>query len=194
MLLYYSIPRANTNEIAHQLMTRFDSLYELLTEGDYHTFRSVTGIGDRSAVLLALIGEIFKHSTYTERKSEFLYNYEDFCRFFLNHLQHEHADEILMLVCLSDDLEVVRCERIETGSAGTVKLHLHKIAKMVFQANCTMLVLAHNHPSGEAVPSYQDIAETRLLYERLKMLEIELLDHVIIGNGKAYSMAEHHDF
>lgn len=194
MLLYYSIPRANTNETAHQLINQFGSLYALFTEGDYHAFRSVPGIGDKSALLLTLIGEMFKSGKHQERKSEFLYDYHDFCQFFLKHLQHEHTAEILMAVCLADNMQVVRCEKIESDSTGTLKLSLHQIAKIVFQSNCTLLVLAHNHPLGEAVPSYQDVAETKLLCERLKMLEIDLLDHIIIGNGEAYSMAEHYDF
>jgi len=194
MLLYYSIPRANTNETAHLLLQQFGSLYALFTEGDYQAFKSFPGIGDKSAVLLSLIGEILNSSTSQERGSEFLYDYSDFCQFFLNQLQQEHNNEIMMAVCLSDNMQIVRCDRIETGLPNTVKVHLNKIAKFVFQANCTALVLSHNHPGGEALPSYQDVAETKLLCERLKMLEIDLLDHVIVGNGKAYSMAEHHDF
>ncbi|MBR0483682.1 MAG: hypothetical protein IJJ69_02755 [Oscillospiraceae bacterium] len=195
MLLYYTIPRADTNQIAHLLMKQFDSLYALLTQGDYYTFTSVPGIGEKSAVLLSLIGEILKSSTDCKRRnSEFLRSYEDFCQYFLKQLQHQHASEILMTVFLSDAMQVVRCEKIESALPNTAKIHLRKIVKWAFQSNCTSVILAHNHPAGEALPSYQDIAETKLLQERLKMLEIDLLDHVIIGNGKAYSMKKHHDF
>ena len=69
-----------------------------------------------------------------------------------------------------------------------------KIVRFVCQANSNLLVLAHNHPQGEAEPSYQDIQATRELVSYLKPIHLKLFDHIVIGNGNAYSMAEHHDF
>ena len=195
MILYYSIPQRNTNETAHLLMREFDnSLYALLTEGNYHRFQSVSGVGDKSAVLLSLISEVFRRSLCQNKEPKFLRSRSAFCQFFLNQLGNEHTHERLMIACLSGNMQLIRCETLETGSAGSLKVHVNKIIKTVFQANCTAVVLAHNHPAGDAVPSCQDIMETKVIQERLKMMEIELLDHIIIGNGKAYSMSEHQDF
>ena len=105
-----------------------------------------------------------------------------------------YHEEVLMVACLSEKMQVMRCEVLESGSAGQVNISAGKLAKFVFQANCSRVILAHNHLNGDAKPSYEDVVETRRLFKLLDKLEIELVDHIIVGGENAYSMAEHHDF
>ena len=194
IILFQVIPRANTNETAHMLLNRFGSLRTLFLEGTMPDFMQISGIGQKSAAHLAAIGETFRMMEQPEAETRCLLTPADCCRCFLERMDAKSKNEILMAVALSDTRHIKSMETLDSGTPGEVKMDWGKIIRFVCQANCNILVLAHNHPQGEAKPSYQDIQATRELVSYLKPIHLELFDHIVIGNGTAYSMAEHHDF
>ncbi len=194
ILLFPILPRVNTNDIAHMLINRFGSLENVFLEGTIPDFMQISGIGEKSAEYLAVIGEAFRMMEQPKHEKKRLKNHADCCRYFLEKLGKECKDEILMAAALSDTMHVKSVEILSSGTSGEVKMDWGKIIRFVCQANCNILVLAHNHPHGEAKPSYQDIRATQELINYIEPIHLELFDHIVIGNGTAYSMAEHHDF
>lgn len=195
MLLYYTISRKNTNELAHSLMRNFKTLPEMFMNSSYDDFIHVKGIGVETAQMLAIIAAAFRSDKAVDRKDVFLRTKEEQCAYFIQKIKRENChNEVIIAACLSETMQMMCCKVLETGSADHASVSVGKLAKFVFQANCSKVILAHNHLNGIAKPSYEDVVETRKLFNLLASLEIELVDHIVISGEEAYSMAEHHDF
>ncbi len=70
-------------------------------------------------------------------------------------------------------------------------MHPREVVKKSLELNAAAVILAHNHPSGVAEPSYADKSITRQLAKALALIDVQVLDHIIVGDGKAYSLSEH---
>ena len=101
-------------------------------------------------------------------------------------LEQEH----LRVVLLNTRNQVVKMEELYKGSVNSAQVRVGEVLRPAVRENCTALVLVHNHPSGDPAPSQQDVAMTREVFEAAKLLDIELLDHIIIGQAKFASLKE----
>ena len=81
-------------------------------------------------------------------------------------------------------------EEISIGSLNTSLVHPREVFRPAIRKACASVILIHNHPSGDPTPSSEDIAVTRRLYEAGRLLGIEVLDHVVIGDGRFVSFRE----
>ncbi len=196
MMLYYTIPVKNTNFTAHELLKGHHSLKDMFQHCQYDDFIKIKNVGEKTATMLAIIAAIFQsEETWNPEKKITLKTVAERCQFFLEKMRKgNYHEEVLMVACLSEKMEVLCFEVLENGTVGHIQVSAGKIAKFVFQSNCSRVILAHNHLNGVAKPSYEDVVETRKLFNLLASLEIELTDHIIVGGEDTYSMAEHHDF
>jgi DNA repair protein RadC len=101
-------------------------------------------------------------------------------------LMQEH----LWILLLDTRNKVVRIEKLYQGSLNASSVRVGEIFKAAIQRNAASVIVIHNHPSGDPKPSPEDIALTRALVQAGKLLDIELLDHIIIGHGKYASLKE----
>lgn len=95
-----------------------------------------------------------------------------------------------MLACFDSSLRPVSVTEISRGSAAYTSLELRKIMSTAIDSGCAMAALAHNHPLSAPKPSDEDIAVTRRINELLKAVDIRLMDHIIVGGSKCYSMRD----
>lgn len=100
-------------------------------------------------------------------------------------LDHEEMHAIL----LRQDNSVIEVKRMTTGSISSTMIDQHGIMREMLMKCAVSVVIAHNHPSGECKPSQADINETTKLSKSLKMMNMSLIDHIIIGENKWYSFA-----
>jgi DNA repair protein RadC len=101
-------------------------------------------------------------------------------------LDHEE----LIVICLDTKNRVLCAEVLYRGSLNAVAVRVGEVFKSAIRLNAAALILAHNHPSGEPDPSDEDIVFTRKAVEAASLLDLELLDHLIIGRGRSISMRE----
>ncbi|MBR6761034.1 MAG: hypothetical protein IKM30_03255 [Oscillospiraceae bacterium] len=188
MLLYYAIPRINTNDIAHRLLERFGSISGIIA-ADHKALCSVKGITENTAVLLKLLPALYAADMDEHTTSVTLDSYEKACEYFRKLYQYE-SKEVIRLACLDDMLRVQSCQILQTGSTTSVSLSLRAVAELAILEHCNTVMIAHNHPDGLAVASAEDIAATRHLYQGLQSLSIRLIDHVVVGRNGAISMRE----
>ncbi len=188
MLLFYTIPVANTNETAHKLIHHFGSLKNVFS-ANYQELLSFDGIGEKSAVFLTFLGEVFQRCN-ASKKLEGKCSYEKRFTYFKNILGSEKKHEIFMVAFLNDKLEIVGSSILETGNPGQVKIDLYKLTEQVMLSRCHGIIIAHNHPAGEATPSYDDCQESKKIMDFLYEINIRLEDHIIIGQDNVYSMRE----
>ena len=101
-------------------------------------------------------------------------------------LEQEH----LRVVLLDTKNHVVRVATIYTGSLNTAVLRVGEVFREAIRANCASLIVVHNHPSGDPTPSPEDVRVTEQLVEAGKLLDIDVLDHVVIGRNRYVSLKE----
>lgn len=99
--------------------------------------------------------------------------------------------EMFVVACLNNKNEIANLSVVHMGSLNASIVHPREVFKTAILSNSASIICAHNHPSGHPEPSREDIEVTKRLAEAGKLLGIELLDHIIVGDEKYYSMKEH---
>lgn len=99
--------------------------------------------------------------------------------------------EMFVVACLNSKNEIANLSVVHMGSLNSSIVHPREVFKTAILSNAASIICAHNHPSGHPEPSREDIEVTKRLAEAGKLLGIELLDHIIVGDERYYSMKEH---
>ena len=186
LLLTFAIPRVNTNPIAHRLLDRFGSLDAVL-EARPEEIEQVAGIGPSASTLIAMLLPLFR--VYQQQKSlprRKIGTYDElaaYCRsLFLG-----AGSEQFYLLALDAKLHLLSSRLLSSGNPAEVGVSPRRIVQELIQQNATGAVIAHNHPSGSARPSQEDVNLTQDLYVMLQGMGIRLYDHVIIAGSEDFS-------
>lgn len=179
----------DTNPIAHRLLGRFGSLSRVLEAGP-EELKQVSGISDHAAVLLSLITQLCRfYQVDCAQRMECLTTL-DACGAYLVPYFLGRTVETVFLLCLDAKCKVLCCREVGEGSVNSAGISVRKIVETALKANATTVVLAHNHPSGVAVPSNEDVQTTRRVAAALEAVEIHLADHVVVAEGDYVSMVQ----
>jgi len=189
-LLYYAIPRGDTNKIAHELIKKFGSLHDVLN-ANYDDLLTVNGIGDNAASLICFTKMFSKLYLQNQAESELeeLFNstkLKEFCTTIFTGI----TEEEFHCLYLTDNLKLIAREKVCIGKLGEVNIPIRKITRSILKNNCSRLVITHNHPAGSCLPSRIDIDSTKSIKNIYAEMEVELIDHIIIGRDGAMSMKE----
>lgn len=187
LLLYYCIPRVDTNEIAHRLINTFGSLPNVL-EATVEELQKVEGIGKNAATFLTLINAASRY--YQVKKVDYakpLTTVEQFGEV-LTPKFSGRRNEMIYLLCLDSKCKMICCRMVGEGSVNCAGVSVRKIAEQALAVNATSVVLSHNHPSGVAVPSGEDVRTTIQAAKALKAVGVALLDHIIVADDDYTSM------
>ena len=189
LLLFYAIPRADTNPIAHSLLEHFGSLAQVL-EADTEELKKVSGIGDHAATLLTLVIDLCRYYQVNCAQHTAILTTLEACGRYLVPRFFGRTRETVFLLCLDAKCKVLCCKEIGEGSVNTASISVRKVVETALGANATTVVLAHNHPSGIAVPSNEDIQTTQRIAAALSAVEIHLADHIVVAEGDYVSMVQ----
>lgn len=188
LILFYVIPRRDTNPIAHALLERFGSLSQVL-EASVEDLKKVEGIGHEAAVFLNLIPASGRYYMVDKAMQSKVLNTLEQCGKYLLPYFFGRKVETVFLLCLDAKCKVLGCKEIGEGSVNSAGISVRKIVETALAANATAVVLAHNHPSGIAVPSPEDIQTTRRVAAALQAVDIQLADHIVVADDDYVSMA-----
>ncbi|NNF40698.1 MAG: DNA repair protein RadC [Woeseiaceae bacterium] len=173
---------------AHQLLERFGSLRALL-HADTDELLACQGIGDARLSALRAVPELarryFAESLPSGQAIRNPADTEAFLTARLRHLDHER----FCCLYLDNRHRVLGFEELFRGTIDGTSVYPREVVKEALAINAAAVILAHNHPSGVAEPSRADERITRRLKAALELVDIRLLDHLIIGAGKATSLA-----
>ncbi len=188
LMLFYSIPRGDTNELAHKLINHLGSFEEVF-KADIEQLKKVDGVGENTAVMIAAMGETYKRISKAKPPKKRVYkNTEDLKELAETLLQGEKNEKIYLL-CFDAKKALKRYTVISEGNEVSSEIDMKLIIKNLVDSDCSIAVLAHNHPTSSAEPSAFDIDSTRMVCVTLRKIGYALADHIILGeNGKAYSM------
>lgn len=189
MLLFYAIPRKDTNTIAHELLNTFGS-FAAVFDADVEALAEIKGMTKNAAVLIKAIIPIIRK--YVESKGEApnsIKTFEDIGNFFMAKYLGIKSETASML-CLNGKGEIISFEIISDGDLDSTGLSIRTVLERVIKTSATAVVLAHNHPSGIALPSAQDITITKMVADALHTISVSLVDHIIIVDNDYVSMAQ----
>lgn len=102
----------------------------------------------------------------------------------------EQKKEMFIELCLDTKNQILKEEVISVGSLNANVVHPREVFKLALTESAAHIIVAHNHPSGDPTPSREDIEITKKLVETGNIMGITVLDHVIIGDGRHFSMKE----
>ena len=189
ILLFYSVPRADTNEIAHKLLNKFGSLSAVF-DASLEELCSVDGIGVHSATLIKLMPEISSAYGIDKTKNiRHLNTIQELGAYFIPKFIGK-KDEESYIVLLDNKNKIIKSELVAKGSVDAVQLSIRTIISQAINNNATSVVLAHNHPAGVALPSANDIKMTKRLFEALRLADIKLKDHIIVADDDFVSLRQ----
>ncbi|MEG2074707.1 MAG: JAB domain-containing protein [Angelakisella sp.] len=190
LLLFYAIPIKDTNEEAHLLLETFGSFVNVF-DAPYEDLVKVRGISENSATLIKLIPQLCQ--MYYELKVEDAPpDSDNIAEYLGKRLVGKYigeVNEVAYLICLDNRLRILFFGKLGEGTNDSVSILTRKIVEISIRCNASSVILAHNHPSGLAMPSRRDRETTKQLYYALAGVSIKLLDHIIVARGEYSSMA-----
>lgn len=189
LLLFFSIPFKDTNTLAHSLLNEYGSIANIL-DAPFGILKNHKGVGEHTATLLKLIPQFA--SVYMSDKQqigEFCNTPEKLQEYFAPKFIGKTV-EVIFIAALDDQLRIVACKALREGDFHQVDISFQDVYRFAMQYNVSQIALAHNHPLALAQPSRMDQIRTKQLAEALQNMEIELIDHIIVGkNYQTFSMS-----
>ncbi|MBN8200713.1 MULTISPECIES: RadC family protein [Bacillaceae] len=176
-------------QLANRLLTHFEGL-RLLKDASLDEITSIKGIGSAKAIqLLAAveIGRRISNLTYEDRY--IIRSPEDGANYVMHDMRFLSQEHFVCLY-LNTKNQVLHKQTIFIGSLNASIVHPREVFKEAFRRSAASIICIHNHPSGDPTPSREDIEVTRRLAESGKIIGIDVLDHLIIGENKFVSLKE----
>ncbi len=187
LLLFYSISRKDTNPIAHALLNHFGSLTQVL-EAPFDELVKVEGVTENSAVLMRLIVEMGRYYMVSRGAATTSLHSIEACGRYMQPYFLGRRNECIFLLCLDAKCKVLGCKEVAEGSINAASVSIRRIVEVALSSNATSVVLAHNHPGGVAAPSDEDVYTTYRIADALKVVDVQLEDHIVMAEDDFISM------
>ncbi len=176
--------------LAAELLAQYDGLRGLLNAPPGR-LQSVKGLGEAKLCQLQAVLELTRRALAQElAQKPALQSPQAVQQYLQLHLQGK-AHEVFCVLFLDTQNHLIACEEMFRGTLDSAQVYPREIATRALQLAARSVILAHNHPSGQAQASMADQQLTARIREALALLDIQLLDHIIIAGAACFSMAEH---
>lgn len=188
ILLTFGTPRSDCKEAARALLKELGSFSAVL-DAPAAVLEKIPGVGAKNSFALRFIHAVASHylkdkiqgKTYLRSSGEVID--------YLNHSMRGLKKEIFKVVFLDSSHAIIDVETLSQGTLNVNTVYPREVIARAIRYHAAALILAHNHPSGSLRPSPQDVSLTKNLYFLCSSLQLQLLDHIIIGNG-SFSFAD----
>ena len=183
LLLFYSVPRRDTNELAHRLINKYGSIPAVF-DADFAELSAIDGVGAHTATLLKLMPQLARR--YIADGSITHERYDTAAalgNFFVSKFIGETV-EVVYMAFLNSSYKMLGCELLHSGSVNSSHITMRTLIERSIATHASMVVLAHNHPGGIAVPSSEDVSTTRMIHEALSLIDVRLLEHFVVAGNK----------
>ncbi len=188
-LLALLLGTADALGLAEELLSRFGSLHQL-ARANKEQLMQVRGIGRAQAGrLMAMLELSCRLQMPASTKQQRVTSPSDAANLLIPRLRHLDQEE-LHVILLDTRNQVLNIHMIYKGSLNTSIIRIGELFRPAIEAPAAAMIIGHNHPSSDPSPSPEDIRVTQKIVEAGKLLDIEILDHVIIGNGTYTSLKE----
>ena len=189
LLLTYAIPQKDVKPIAKELIKHFNGIKGVF-DASIEELTSITGIGERAAILIRLLKEGATSYLKTRIQGKDVLSSPQDVFAFCHHAISGERNEKFMVIYLSTKNEVIELETLEEGTINQTAVYPRKIIEGALKHNASALIFVHNHPSGDPTPSKTDRQLTEDLKKAVSTIDITVHDHIIIGRNTHFSGRE----
>ena len=176
-------------EAAEELLAKFEGNLTRLAKATSREL-SIDGIGTAKAAQLIAAFELGKRTAgYSEDDKPSVHTPSDVARILMNEMRY-YKKEVFKVLLLDTKNRLIKIETVSTGILDGSLVHPREVFYPAIQEMASSVILVHNHPSGNIIPSAQDIEITKTIIEAGKIMNIDVIDHIIIGDGKFLSLKE----
>jgi len=189
MLLFYCVPRRDTNELAHRLLDHFGSFSQVL-DAPPEELEKIEGVSTNVSTFLSMIPDVSRYYMIRRGEDRIIARTPEACGNCLMPYFIGQNDETVYLLCLDAKCKVICCREVGRGSVNSAAISVRKIVEAALGANATTVVLAHNHPSGLAIPSADDVRTTKRIAQALRAVDIILADHLVFAEEEFVSLLQ----
>lgn len=186
-LLFFAISRKDTNIIAHNLIEKFGHFNSVL-EAPISALATVDGVGEHTAILIHLFLEMF--NVYGKNKCLNRLKNFDNAKEYAKNLYNGVNIEQFYIVCLNSANKIIERKMVAKGTSSEAKIYIRDLAELAINNKSDKVVLIHNHPNGNYIPSNDDILFTARVVRVLTELNVFVSDHIIVGEDKCFSFLE----
>lgn len=180
LLLFFAISRGDVNPLAHTLINRFGSLQGVM-DASFSELTSVPGVGPHTAYLIMLAKPLCRRYMLSQNDpKQPLKSVDMFIQYLIPYF-FGAKEEHVFLLCLDVKGRPICCRELSQGSATSTELPIRRALQLAIDSKAVSVILAHNHPNGEAFPSREDISVTDMLRNSLQSAGVQLVDHIIFG-------------
>ncbi|WP_133128493.1 RadC family protein [Legionella nagasakiensis] len=173
--------------LAHDLLSHLGDIRTVLT-ADLPAFQQIPGLGTVRYVQLQAVRELCRRSDLIHLQKNGKLTNSQQTYVFLKRCLRDKKNETFSAIFLDSQHHVLAYEELFTGTIDSATVHPRPIIERVLRLNAAALILAHNHPSGNAEASRHDLAVTDRLRDALALVDVRLLDHLVIGDNEIYSI------
>ncbi|MBO5281191.1 MAG: hypothetical protein J6B55_08320 [Clostridia bacterium] len=185
LLLTYSIPRRDTNRTAHILLKRFGS-YDGILSADMDELTSVEGVGQRTAMLMNVIGELSRRTEKSKKKDRTVYDSEEkIGRLLIKKYQGKRREECHIMLFDGKHC-MVGFKKLGEGTVNATHVVIRTAVEYAYKHRAVSTVISHNHPGGIACPTDSDMRFTDGLRTAFRLMGINFDGHFIVAENDWY--------
>lgn len=185
LLLFYSIPRVNTNETAHRLLDKFGGLYEVM-EAEESELSEVKGISSNSAMFIKICRDICRYYLMTEMSVQKTDNLIEYIKNYFQKMQ----TEIYLILSIDSSQNIRSVHTFPSDIFSEEKINARLIAETILRSKMHRITIARNHIERIAVPDDEDYYAVKNIGEILAPLRVKIEDYIITDGNIVFSMRE----
>lgn len=189
LLLFYTIPQGDVNDLAHELVERFGSLAGVL-DASVEELKKVKGVGDHTAVFLRMLPAVLGRYQGARTRLSAIINSPEEAYAWLEPYFFGARNEMVYVLCLDGKRQVLGVRKVAEGSIELAEVNTRRIAEEAIGLRAVRIYVAHNHVSNLALPSQADWLTTDTLRGALRPIGIELIDHLVFVDGDMVSLKD----
>ena len=189
IFLRNGLPGITAIDLARGLLKEFGGLGALLG-ADRKTFCSAKGVGTAKFVQLKASLELTRRYLQEQLEEQPVFTRSEMVADYLSVQMRDYRREVFVMLLLDSKHQLLDNYELFQGTLDAASVHPREVVARALRMSAAAVIVAHNHPSGNAEPSQADIAITRRLKEALDLVDIRLLDHFVIGCGQVVSLAQ----
>ena len=189
LLLFYTIPQGDVNDLAHELVERFGSLAGVL-DASVEELKKVKGVGDHTAIFLRMLPAVLGRYQGARTRLSAIINSPEEAYAWLEPYFFGARNEMVYVLCLDGKRQVLGVRKVAEGSIELAEVNTRRIAEEAIGLRAAQIYVAHNHVSNLAIPSQADWLTTDTLRGALRPIGIELIDHLVFVDGDMVSLKD----
>lgn len=190
LLLFYAVPRTDTNPLAHRLLKLFGNLDGVMN-AEKEQLLAIHGVGEKTCAYLLALGQALKRIKNQSRKKVKLSSIFDTKEWLFNYYRDKEKENFIMIM-LDGKYNLIAYSEFTDKNKHSVSAEIPEVVCAINVHKPKNIIISHNHPYGEVSPSTMDDFTTKKINIICELNDIVLLDHVIISKNKAYSYRETH--